>query len=103
MSATAWPRLRRVLVIAGGVGMILTIGISRLLLNTHSVTEVGLGLVIGTVSPGMFSPQYLQDPTTKIWPLLVAAGVLALVLHGRELHAEHFLHRITGYLPVHCG
>jgi membrane-associated phospholipid phosphatase len=103
VSATAWSRLRRVLVIAGGAGLILTIGISRLLLDTHSVAEVGLGLVIGAVSLAMFSRQYLQGPTTKIWPLLVAAGVLALVLHGRELHAEQFLHRITGYLPVHCG
>jgi membrane-associated phospholipid phosphatase len=103
VSATAWPRLRRVLVIAGGAGLILAIGISRLLLDTHSVAEVGLGLVIGAVSLAMFSRQYLQGPTTKIWPLLVAAGVLALVLHGRELHAEQLLRRITGYLPVHCG
>jgi membrane-associated phospholipid phosphatase len=103
VSATAWPRLRRVLVIAGGAGLILAIGVSRLLLDSHSVAEVGLGLVIGAVSLAMFSRQYLQAPTRKKWPLLVAAGVLALVLHGRELHAEQFLHRITGYLPVHCG
>jgi membrane-associated phospholipid phosphatase len=103
VSATAWPGLHRVLVIVGGVGLILAIGVSRLLLDAHSVAEVGLGLVIGAVSLAMFSRQYLQAPTTKMWPLLVVAGVLALVLHGRELHAEQFLHRITGYLPVHCG
>jgi membrane-associated phospholipid phosphatase len=103
VSATAWPGLHRVLVIAGGAGLILAIGVSRLLLDAHSVAEVGLGLVIGAVSLAMFSRQYLQAPTTKMWPLLVVAGVLALVLHGRELHAEQFLHRITGYLPVHCG
>jgi membrane-associated phospholipid phosphatase len=103
VSATAWPGLHRVLVIAGGAGLILAIGVSRLLLDAHSVAEVGLGLVIGAVSLAMFSRQYLQAPTTKRWPLLVAAGVLALVLHGHELHAEQFIHRITGYLPVHCG
>jgi membrane-associated phospholipid phosphatase len=103
VSATAWPGLHRVLVIASGVGLILAIGVSRLLLEAHSVAEVGLGLVIGAVSLAMFSRQYLQAPTTKMWPLLVVAGVLALGLHGRELHAEQFLHRITGYLPVHCG
>jgi membrane-associated phospholipid phosphatase len=103
VSATAWPGLQRVLVIAGGAGLILAIGVSRLLLDAHSVAEVGLGLVIGAVSLAMFSRHYLQAPTTKMWPLLVVAGVLALGLHGRELHAEQFLHRITGYLPVHCG
>jgi membrane-associated phospholipid phosphatase len=103
VSATAWPGLHRVLVIVGGAGLILAIGVSRLLLDAHSVAEVGLGLVIGAVSLAMFSRQYVQAPTTKMWPLLVVAGVLALVLHGRELHAEQFLHRITGYLPVHCG
>ena len=103
MSAAAWPGLRRVLVIAGGAGLILAIGVSRLLLDAHSVAEVGLGLVIGAVSLATFSRRYLQAPTAKMWPLLVAAGVLALVLHGREVHAEQFLHPITGYLPVHCG
>jgi membrane-associated phospholipid phosphatase len=103
VSATAWPGLHRVLVIAGGAGLILAIGVSRLLLDAHSVAEVGLGLVIGAVSLAMFSRQYLQAPTTKRWPLLLAAGALALVLHGHELHAEQFLHRITGYIPVHCG
>jgi hypothetical protein len=38
-----------------------------------------------------------------VWPLLVSAAVLVIVLHGQELHAEEFLHRITGYLQVHCS
>jgi membrane-associated phospholipid phosphatase len=103
VSATAWPGPHRVFVIAGGAGLILAIGVSRLLLDAHSVAEVGLGLVIGAVSLAIFSREYLQAPTTKMWSLLVVAGVLALGLHGRELHAEQFLHRLTGYLPVHCG
>ena len=101
--SACWPGLRRVLVIAGGAGLILAIGVSRLLLEAHSGAEFGLGLVIGAVSLATFSRQYLQAPTAKMWPLLVAAGVLALVLHGRELHAEQFLHRITGYFLVNCG
>ena len=103
VAATAWPGPRRVLVIGGGAGLILAIGVSRLLLDAHSVAEVGLGLIIGIVSLALFSRRYLQAPNTNVWPLLVAAGVLVSVLHGRELHAEQFLHRITGYFPVHCG
>jgi hypothetical protein len=46
---------------------------------------------------------YLEAPNTKVWPLRVAAGVLVSIFHGRELNAEEYLHRITGYLHVHCG
>jgi membrane-associated phospholipid phosphatase len=102
VTAAAWRGPRRVLVIGGGTGLIVGIGVSRLLLGAHSLPEVGLGLVIGTLSLALFSHQYLQGPTTKVWPLLVAAVVLVSMLHGRELHAEQFLHRITGYFHVKC-
>jgi membrane-associated phospholipid phosphatase len=102
-AATARPGLRRLLAIGGGAGLILAIAVSRLLLDAHSAPEVGLGLIIGIVSLALFSNQYLQGPNTKVWPLLVVAGVLISILHGRELHAEQLLHRITGYLQVHCG
>jgi hypothetical protein len=101
--ATARPGLRRLLVIVGGAGLILAIAVSRLLLDVHSVPEVGLGLLIGILSLALFSHQYLQGPNTEVWPLLVAASVLVSILHGRELHAEQFLHQITGYIQVHCG
>ena len=88
--------------ISGGAGLILGIGVSRLLLEVHSMAEVGLGLVIGTASLILFAYRYLQGPNTDVWPLLVAAAVLVSILHGRELHAEQFLHRISGYLNVQC-
>ena len=103
VAATATPGLRRLLVIGAGTGLILAIAISRLLLDVHSVPEVGLGLVIGIISLALFSREYLQVRNAKVWPLLITAGVLVSILHGHELHAEQFLHRITGYLPVHCG
>ena len=65
--------------------------------------EVGLGFVIGILSLVLFSHHYLPGPNTKVWPLLVTAGVLVSILHGRELHAEQFLHWMTGYFHVHCG
>ena len=46
--------------------------------------------------------RYLKIPNIKVSPLLFAAAVLATTLHGHELHAEQFLHRITGYIPIHC-
>jgi membrane-associated phospholipid phosphatase len=102
VAAIAWPGLRRALVICGGTGLILAIGVSRVLLDAHSVAEVGLGLLIGTVSLAAFSQKYLQVPNMKVWPLLIAAAVLVMTLHGHELHAEQLMHRITGYVPIHC-
>jgi len=32
---------------------------------------------------------------------LSAASVVMLIFHGQELHAEEFLHAVTGYLHVH--
>jgi len=103
VTAIAWSGSRRVLVIGSGAGLILAIAVSRLLLDAHSVPEAGLGLVIGTVSLAMFIRQYLDAPNAKVWPLLIAASLLISIFHGRELHAEQYLHQITGYLHVHCG
>jgi membrane-associated phospholipid phosphatase len=96
------PGLRRLSVIAGGAGLILAIAVSRLLLGTHSAPEVGTGLFIGIISFALFAQKYLPRPDTRVWLLLVVAGVLISILHGRELHAEQFLHRLTGYFRVHC-
>ncbi|HEX8813676.1 MAG TPA: phosphatase PAP2 family protein [Terracidiphilus sp.] len=95
--------VRRALAVGIGTGLILMIAASRLLLEIHSLPEVSLGLVIGMVSLVLFGRIYLQSPQTQVWQLLVAAGMLVSILHGQELHAEEFLHRITGYLRVHCS
>jgi membrane-associated phospholipid phosphatase len=103
ITAAPYPGLRRVVVIGVGAGLVLAIAVSRLLLDAHSLAEVGLGLIIGIFSLALFGHKYLQSPSRKVWPLLVAAGVLISILHGSELQAEEILHRITGYVPLHCG
>jgi membrane-associated phospholipid phosphatase len=65
VAAAAWPGLRRVLVIGSGAGLILAIGVSRVLLDAHSVAEVSLGLVIGAVSLAVFSQRYLYLQVPK--------------------------------------
>jgi membrane-associated phospholipid phosphatase len=104
VTATAGPGLRRrLLAICVGAGLIFAIAVSRLLVNAHNVPEVSLGFVIGSASLALFGQRYLEGPIAKVWPLLLAAGVLVSIFHGRELHAEQFLHRITGYLQIHCS
>lgn len=103
VTAMQGGRLRRLLAVGIAAGLILTIAVSRLLLDVHSLPEVGLGAVIGTLSLILFGWKFPRHPQAKVWALLVAAGVLLTILHGQELHAEEYLHRITGYLQVHCG
>jgi membrane-associated phospholipid phosphatase len=94
--------LRRPLAIGIGAGLILTIAASRLLLDVHSLAEVGLGFVIGTGTLVLFGRKLRRYRQAKVWPMLVTVGVLMTILHGQELHAEEFLRRITGYLQINC-
>jgi hypothetical protein len=93
----------RILAVAIGSALILTIAMSRLLLEIHTLPEVGLGLIIGTLSLALFGRTYLQSPRAEIWPLIVMAAILLTILHGQELHAEEFLHLITGYFHLRCS
>jgi membrane-associated phospholipid phosphatase len=99
--------LRRVLAVAIGSGLILTIAASRLLLAVHTLPEVSLGLIIGMLSLTLFariylqSPQaYLQSPQAQVWPLIVTTAMLLATLHGQGLNPEEILHHITGYLHI---
>ena len=97
--------LRRVVMIGGGAGLIFAIAASRLLLDMHSMPEIALGLMIGVVGLTVFGYGYLRcrPEVVRLSPLLVSAVVLISTLHGSQLRAEEVLHRITGYLHIHCG
>ena len=95
--------LFRILAVAIGSTLILTIAVSRLLLEVHTFPEVGAGLIIGTLSLALFGRIYLQSARAEIWPLIVVAAILLTILHGQELHAEEFLHHITGYFDIRCS
>jgi membrane-associated phospholipid phosphatase len=103
IAAAPSGRFRRLLVIGIGAGLILAIAVSRLLLDVHTLPEVGLGLVIGSVSLVVFAGNYRWSADAKIWPLLLSVGVLMTFLHGQELNAEEFLHHVTGYFRIHCS
>jgi membrane-associated phospholipid phosphatase len=89
---------------AGGLGAILMIALSRLLLDTHSVPEIILGWIIGGASLILFGQGYRRwrPYGLRMTPLLLGAAVLLAVLHGRQLRAEVALHRIADYLEIAC-
>lgn len=94
---------KRVMSITIGAAFILGIAASRVLLAIHSTREVGVGLVVGAIALTLFGQGYLRcRPIPAYLGLyLSAASVVMLIFHGQELHAEEFLHAVTGYLHVH--
>jgi membrane-associated phospholipid phosphatase len=105
VSATEGAGPRRMMTIGVGAGLILAIAISRLLLNDHTGPEVGVGLIVGSGSLALFSQKYYRGRAARVWlqPLLVASGIVALVMHGQELHLERLLQAISGSLSIHCS
>jgi membrane-associated phospholipid phosphatase len=90
---------------AGGIGVIVAIAVSRLLLYVHNLPEVILGWIIGSTFLVLFGLGYRRwrPNDIRLSPLLLGAAVLVSVLHGRELRAEELLHRIADYLGIACG
>lgn len=97
--ASGW---RRALMLGAGTALVIAIAASRVVLGAHSVREVFLGLAVGLASLALFAGGYLRHrpPVLPLTPLLAAAVVLAVSLHGRELRAEELLHAISQYLRV---
>ena len=84
------------------------IAVSRLVLRVHSALEIALGTIIGLAALAVFAQGYLRyrPVDVSLTPLLLAVVVLTTLLHGRELHAEQFLHAISRYFGVRsllCG
>jgi membrane-associated phospholipid phosphatase len=103
VTAVQYRGLRRALAIATGGILILSVAASRLLLEVHSLPEVGTGLMVGMASLILFGRVYLQSPHLQVWPLIILSAILISILHGYELHVEGFLHRFTGYLSIRCS
>lgn len=100
--AAAGDGWRRVAAIGAGSGLVLAIAASRLLLDIHSLVEIGLGALIGAASLAVFGGKYPRSAAAKVWPLLATVVVIITLLHGQELHAEELLHRLTGYFHIRC-
>jgi membrane-associated phospholipid phosphatase len=93
---------QRVTIPAAGATLIVSIAGSRLVLNKHSALEVGVGLLIGTLTLPLFAREYLRlrSEERPLLPLLLPAIALVAIFHGQELRAESFLHAISRHLHL---
>lgn len=93
---------RRWIVVIAGAMFIVSIAVSRIVVQAHSIPEVLLGSILGLVALSLFVVAYLRDTPTKTYlpPLITISVMLVVLLNGHELRAEEFLHRIAIYLNI---
>ena len=97
--ATHLPNPKRLLIIIAGVLLISAIGVSRIVVHAHNLTEVCVGLTIGLLSlvvfaQGYFRSQLLQAHSGRLRFASVGLVVIILVISGRGIHAEDHAHHI---------
>jgi membrane-associated phospholipid phosphatase len=95
-------RWRRWTVIAIGALFVLSIAVSRVLLNAHTVPEVVVGLLIGSIALVIFTKMYSSHRPIQVWlqPLALVMVIIIILFHGHELRAEELLHQISTYLGI---
>ena len=94
---TGW---KRAAVVAFGAAFVAAIGISRVLIQAHSVPEVVVGSLIGGGALALFASQFWprRPFEPRLRAMLVACVALMVMLNGQDLRAEDMLHAIGLYL-----
>lgn len=110
-------------VVTGGLGAMLThrrtsilpaamlaaivIGVSRLVLGTHTLPEVLFGALIGLAGASALLRFTTPPPRLRLTPLLLVILVVATIFHGLHLPAEaairHTALRVTDFIPACRG
>jgi membrane-associated phospholipid phosphatase len=73
------------------------VGVSRIMLHAHTLAEVGLGGLVGSLGAFLLRPLAGPPPPqlARIRMLLLAAVPVLVLLHGSRLHAEDVLRQFT--------
>jgi hypothetical protein len=90
--------------LVGGVGLVAAIAGSRFWLNAHSAPEITIGLIIGLITPALFTDQYLRwrREGKQLWLLILSTIMVIAVFHRQELGTEAFLHVISRkFITIH--
>ncbi|TKI05786.1 phosphatase PAP2 family protein [Martelella alba] len=94
------PRAARIAAVAGGYALALLIGISRVILHAHSVSEVVAGLTLGyTISASFLLLQYSRGTRIRRLSLGQLTAVLILplllVMQGKKAPTQSLLEQIA--------
>jgi membrane-associated phospholipid phosphatase len=116
LSMLTWPslaavlmrrrgRLARWLAVAAGAFLGIAVGISRLALEVHSLSEVIMGAVLGAMVAAWFIRGLARDESGPSWhALLLGAGcVIAwFVFYGRVFPSQHVLKDVAMWVSGHA-
>ncbi len=93
MVAGEKERSGRFALLAVAFMLVTAIAVSRLILHTHTASEVLAGSAIGAICVGWFGIRYLALPRPSLpWqPIMVAMLVLGFALHGIHWNIESLL------------
>ena len=99
-------RVLRAAAIALGTIFVGAIAASRLLLGKHSPMEVAVGAFVGGIGLALFLPIYRRDKGRgPRGPLILLGSIVVLVaviFHGEEFPAEHYLQSLSMDLGLHA-
>jgi len=97
------PRPLRLGLMAVGLACALTVGISRLALDAHSVSEVCSGLIIGGLVTAGFvlGSHRLAIPVLAPGLMLASLAIVCIAMHGHQAGAQGLIERISLYLSGH--
>jgi membrane-associated phospholipid phosphatase len=90
----------RTAIILSAIGLVASIGISRVVLGMHSEPEIIIGFAIGAAALAIFGFGYLRlgGSGRTITPLLIGVTLILTVFHGSKLNPENKLHELGGWL-----
>lgn len=71
-----------------------------MVLGSHTLVEIVLGLLIGSVALAVFAWCYSRCEAAEVSlrPLLLVSVLVAILLNGSALNAEEVLHAMSIYL-----
>lgn len=97
------PRTHRLILMVLGLTGALTVGLSRLALEAHSVSEVCAGLLIGGLVAGGFMLSSRQSATPRLAPgvMIAALAIICVTMHGHQAGAQGLIERLSLYLSGH--
>lgn len=97
------PQAYRLGLMAAALLVPLTVGISRLVLNAHSPSEVLSGLLIGGLVAASFVLATRREPAPRLPPgvMVIALAVVCGLMHGHEAGAQGMIEHLSLYLSGH--
>lgn len=88
------------------IPLILAIAISRIVLNMHSISEVIVGLAVGSltlVGIHAFLSRGKKPEQLNVYTFILYAVLVATVLHGFRLKAEDFVDYLASFITTHVA